>query len=47
MATRTALEFDYQQKQRSSHSISSLLKYRRRLLETEETNKHELSYLKT
>ena len=47
MATRTAFGFDYQQRQRSSHSISSLLKYRRQRLETEEKNKHELSYPKT
>ena len=48
MVTRTAFRFDYQQRQRSSQSISSLLKYRRQCLVTvEEKNKHELSYLKT
>ena len=48
MVTRTAYGFDYQQRQRSSQSISSLLKYRRqRLVTGEEKKKHELSYLKT
>ena len=32
MATRTSFGFDYQRRQRSSHSISSLLKYCKRRL---------------
>ena len=48
MVIRTAFGFAYEQRQRSTQSISSILKYpRQRFVTGEERNKHELSYLKT